>query len=68
MVGEVKAKVSPKAVVPKLFRCVDHLENLVVREAQIVDLYRELRTTSANLADHKLSAEQTLGISVLRGL
>ncbi len=39
------------------------LKNLVVREAQNIDLYWELRTTLANLADHQWSAEQTLGIT-----
>ncbi len=41
------------------------LKNLVVREAQNIDLYWELRTTLANLADHQWSAEQTLGITGL---
>ncbi len=40
-------------------------KNLVVREAQYIDLYRDWRTTSANLADHQRSAEQTLGIAAL---
>ncbi len=35
----------------------------MVREAQIIDLYWDLRTTLANYADHLWSAEQTLGIT-----
>ncbi len=54
-----------RAVVPKLFWFADHLEKLVVREGQNIDLYRDSRTTSANLADHQWSAEQTLGITGL---
>jgi len=37
----------------------------MVREAQNIDLYRELRATSANLADHQWSAEQALGITAI---
>ncbi len=37
----------------------------MVREAQNIDLYRDWRTTSAILADHQWSAEQTLGITGL---
>ncbi len=37
----------------------------MVREVQNIDLYRVLRTTLANLADHQWSAEQTLGITAL---
>ena len=40
-------------------------KNLVIREAQNIQLYRDWRTTSANLADHQWSAEQTLGITAL---
>ncbi len=36
------------------------LNNLVVREAQDIALYGDSRNTSANLADHLWSAEQTL--------
>ncbi len=32
---------------------------------KILDLYRDWRTTAANLADHLWSAEQTLGITAL---
>ena len=39
--------------------------NLVVRKAQIIDLYRDSRTTSASYADHLWYAEQTLGITAL---
>ncbi len=42
----------------------DHLY-LVVREAQYINLYRDWRTSSANLADDQWSAEQTLGITAL---
>jgi hypothetical protein len=38
---------------------------LVVREGQNIELYRDSRTISANLADHQGSAEQTLGITGL---
>jgi hypothetical protein len=38
---------------------------LVVRKAQIIDLYRDSRTTSANYSDHLWSAEQSLGITGL---
>ncbi len=38
---------------------------LVVREGQNIDLYKDSWTTSANLANHKWSAEQTLGITDL---
>ena len=34
---------------------------LVLRKAQNIDLYRDLRTIRANLANHQWSAEQTLG-------
>ncbi len=37
--------------------------NLVVREAQNIDLNRDSRTTLANLADHQWSSEQNLGIT-----
>jgi len=37
----------------------------VVRKAQNIDLYRDLQTTSAILADHQWSAEQTLGITAV---
>jgi len=40
----------------------------VVRNAENIDFNRDLRTTSANLADHYWSAEQTLGISALETL
>jgi len=39
--------------------------NLVVRQAGNIDLYRDLQTTSANLADHLWSSEQTLGMTGL---
>ncbi len=46
------------------FSCARTTSNLcVVREAQNIDLYRDLRTTSANIADHLWSAEQTLRIT-----
>ncbi len=35
----------------------------MVREGQNIELYRDSRTTSASLADHQWSAEQTLGIT-----
>ncbi len=38
----------------------------MVRGAQNIELYNDLRTTSANLADHLWSAEQTLGITGVR--
>ncbi len=37
----------------------------MVREGQNIELYRDSRTTSASLADHQWSAEQTLGITDL---
>jgi len=40
------------SVVPKLFRCADHLETF--GEAQNIDFYRDSRTTSANDAEHTL--------------
>ncbi len=43
----------------------DHLKKSVVREGQNIDLYKDSRTTSANLTDHHWSVEQTLGITVL---
>ncbi len=39
--------------------------DLVILEAQIVDLYRDSRITSANYADHLWSAKQTLRITGL---
>ncbi len=38
----------------------------MVREGQNIELHRDSRTTSANLSDHRWSAEQTLGITALR--
>jgi hypothetical protein len=58
-------KCCTKPVVPKLFHYADHLKYfcaiLVLREA----VYRDSRTTWANLADHLWSAEQTLGNTAL---
>jgi hypothetical protein len=51
---------------PNFFGSRTTWKNLVVREGQNIDLYRDSRTTSANLGDHHWSAEQTLGITVLR--
>jgi len=50
---------------PNFFGSRTTWKNLVVREGQNVELYRDSRTTSANLADHLWSAEQTLGITAL---
>ncbi len=59
------------AVVPKLFPCADHLGKFRgprstkywAPSVVFPDLFRDSRTTSANLADHQWSAEQTLGIT-----
>ncbi len=50
---------------PNFFGSQTTLKNLVVREGQTIDLYRDSRTTSANLVDHQWSAEQILGITGL---
>jgi len=50
---------------PNFFGSRTTYKILVVREGQNIDLYRDSRTTSANLADHQWSAEQTLGITAL---
>ncbi len=50
---------------PNFFGSRTTQKNLVVREGQNIDLYRDSRTTTANLVDHQWSAEQTLGITDL---
>jgi len=52
---------------PNFFGSQTTYKDLVVREGQNIDLYGDSRTTSANLADHQWSAEQTLGITGLQG-
>jgi hypothetical protein len=46
---------------PNFFGSRTTCKNLVVREGQNIDLYWDSRTTSANLANHQRSAEQTSG-------
>jgi hypothetical protein len=50
---------------PNFFGSRTTLKNSVVQEGQNIDLDRDSRTTSANLADQQWSAEQTLGITGL---
>jgi hypothetical protein len=50
---------------PNFFGSRTTYKNLVVREGQNIYLYGDSRTTSAYLADHQWSAEQTLGITAL---
>jgi len=54
----------PEQWFPNFFGSRTTQKNLIVREGQNIDLYMDSRTTSANLADHQWSAEQTLGITV----
>jgi len=50
---------------PNFFGSRTTQKNLVVREGQNIDLYKDSRTTSANLADHWWSTQQNLGITAL---
>ncbi len=50
---------------PNFFGSRTICKNLVVREEQNIDLYWDLRTTSANLVDYQWSEEQTLGTTAL---
>ncbi len=53
-----------RSVIPKLFWFADHLEKFGgPRRTKFWFFIEDSRTTSAHLADHQWSAEQTLGIT-----